>query len=163
MNNLTLLLASITMLIFICFGPRTPEPPKGIDPELKPYIEEFDKQAKKHAGHCKDWKKINIKIADLRYIDPFNLKHSIAGLCNMLTRDIMIDRNFYNSYTKKEIEEVIFHELGHCTLRRFHYNKLKNGTPLSIMYKYTIPEKTYMKYRKYYLKELFRYNHCGKK
>lgn len=64
--------------------------------------------------------------------------------------------------SESEMEQLVFHELGHCALGLKHDTKLKvfedgNKAPASIMYPYTfgsIYKDVYVKYRDYYWKEL---------
>lgn len=65
----------------------------------------------------------------------------VAGTCTIWTRgiwtlykEIQIDPDKWLGYSEKQRETLIFHELGHCHLKREHNNtEFNDGCPRSIM------------------------------
>jgi hypothetical protein len=82
------------------------------------------------------------------------------GVCD-ITGDgspptITIDQAYWNQADENTREALIFHELGHCVLRRVHETTIAaNGEPESMMYPYTMDKQVYAKYRQQYLQELY--------
>ena len=111
--------------------------------------------------------KVGIKIGETKIVLG-HLKGRTLGVCSMKTRQIIIDRTFWES-TRSELDKemTIYHELGHCILNRAHYGgkavmfnvgSEKKACPLSIMYKSSWSAKdTYRCFhqnRDYYFEEL---------
>lgn len=146
-------LGVICVAILYTYGPRVSIPRGGVHPKIKPYFEEFNKYGKKYK---KDWKtpKINIGLANLEGLNVFYPDGMILGACNYVTRDIVINKRFMEKNLDR-IEEVIFHELGHCVLRRGHIGGKINGKVISIMNPYILEPEDYDENRDYYIKELF--------
>lgn len=105
-----------------------------IDPALQEYVTRFETVG-------------GTKIYDLKakfgtIIVP---GQNIVGLCSTVDVSIKdndgipppmvtIDRNYWDSISDLEKEELMFHELGHCVLYRQHRNDVgSDGCPLSIM------------------------------
>ena len=155
LDKLTLLFASIAFIFILTFGPHTPVARKGINPELRSYVNEFIDNAKIFRPDFK-FPNINIDIQDLSIIDPFGDPHyKIAGVCNMVTGNLMIDSYMISHLSHDEIEQIVWHELGHCVLHRGHEERIYKGNPISIMYPYVLDRDTYMHDRVYYIMELF--------
>ena len=78
------------------------------------------------------------------------------GNCYYKKLQIDIDRNTWESLDEFKKEALIFHELGHCILkRRGHINDvLREGVPVSLMHKYWA-QHIYEANREYYIQELF--------
>ena len=52
---------------------------------------------------------------------PMDDKH--AGICHSWSdghREITINKKYWDNYSDKQREQLIFHELGHCALNRDH-------------------------------------------
>ena len=68
-------------------------------------------------------------------------------------RLVLINRHI--EFTVADLEQLTFHELGHCILNRDHYDERDSlGNFISIMNTHTIID-DYWEKRKYYLDELF--------
>jgi len=129
-----------------------------IHPDLKKYVTKFEKVAKHHNKNIKIDNLILTFADDLGKNDVRNA--SIIGKCYYEdTPRVVIDEDhFYNSLDGNEKELLVFHELGHCILKRKHLKtKTKKGTPKSIMYPILFSGDTYSYHYKYYMKELFSY------
>lgn len=81
------------------------------------------------------------------------------GLCDVSSLEsvptILIDKAGWSQMDDASREEVLFHELGHCVLRRKHNAGLTKGLPVSMMNPYTIGDGVYLSQHDYYLRELF--------
>jgi hypothetical protein len=101
-------------------------------------------------------KTINFYFADIKGPDT-----NTVGLCYSGNKEIFIDREYWNNAREKDKERLIFHELGHCFLKRNHKNEKNiNGECLSYMRgKFDCSSNLYSSlWRKYYLDELFDQN-----
>lgn len=102
---------------------------------------------------------------------PIRLSDNIdaAGVCTTWTKgskqykQIEISRSYYTKikHSKAKVEQLVFHELGHCVLGRHHNNEEhQGGGPASIMKSrafnsYDI-NKYYIPNRQYFINELRR-------
>jgi hypothetical protein len=86
----------------------------GIDPEIKPYVEDFINLSKN-------------KLNDLSYsktsigIEP--QAGNRIGVCYRFvdgTSEIAIDGDFFNSESQLRKQALVFHELVHCICNRSH-------------------------------------------
>jgi len=78
-----------------------------------------------------------------------------AGYYNRLENTIYINSRVWIYLTALQQEMILIHELGHGALHRPHLNKItKDGCPESIML-YNIGTVCYLRYKAYYLAELF--------
>lgn len=82
-----------------------------------------------------------------------------AGVCNYLTRDIVINRDIWNRSGYFSRKNLIYHELGHCVLYKRHNNdRFPDGCPKSIMLDSMFEDheikNCFIPYMNYYLQEL---------
>jgi hypothetical protein len=69
---------------------------------------------------------------------------------------ITIDESYWNSADEMSRKTLIFHELGHCVLRREHRTAITSGGyPISLMNAYTVAGVVYEAETDYYNQELF--------
>jgi hypothetical protein len=90
-------------------------------------------------------------------IDFGSLPPPVIGRCyySDIYREIELDKDIWPGLDYLQREQLIFHELGHCTLDIDHDNtSLEGGCPASIMYYKLMPQICYKKYREYYIEEL---------
>lgn len=124
-----------------------------ITPEMKPYLDLFIVEAKVRG--------VNLHIDNLIMAptDSLNDSDTLAICYYEFTPRVLIGTDFWAWAAPLTREQVIFHELGHCLLRRSHNDDsiLYEGSyiPESIMSRYLFPEYYYETYRDYYLDELF--------
>jgi hypothetical protein len=87
-----------------------------------------------------------------------------TGVCEITegeTPRVTINERIWTNLNTMDRQEVIFHELGHCVLRRKHQDGTVTvggywGTiPSSIMYPYRIPGSIYEPNQEFYDEELF--------
>jgi hypothetical protein len=151
-----IILALIFYSIILHLGPKSPQIKPGIHPELEVHINEFIYQAKKFRP---DWEipNINMDLLDMSFLDLFNERNSyIIGVCNILSKKMIINISFFRFANHTLQEQVIFHELGHCLLGRYrHINDNINTIPISLMNSYLFSSYIYEAYREYYIAELF--------
>ncbi len=118
---------------------------RSIPPELEKYVIEFEQIYNK---------RVNYSIVFGK------LKENNIGKCNIRGRfrKITIDLEFYEKYKDNEyvIHQLIFHELGHCTLLLDHNNGLDEiFREISIMNSYAFGNKFYYQHNlDYYIDSL---------
>ncbi len=127
----------------------------GVDQPLWSYFESFEEEGARR-GLSIDLESSQI-TAKIDQIDEDN----VAGLCSYgyaSPGNITIDQAFWNRSNNLSREMILFHELGHCFLKRDHKEDVfANGYCQSIMRSgtcccrdaYTLENRTY------YLDELF--------
>ena len=88
-----------------------------------------------------------------------DLDSRVAGECvtgTFLTPTIRLNKIWVESSDREYLKLLIFHELGHCVLgREHHMNRLRTGSPESIMYPASVSLRQFKKEENYYLAELF--------
>jgi hypothetical protein len=132
--------------------PNDPRGSLSIDPELFPLVDKFEAI----------WgNKIKTPIWF-----SFALPKNVLALCHTFTRsdglvltEIIVAREAFKPATT-QAEITIFHELGHCELKRGHDQSLartEDGkfVAFSIMYPTVIDDDDYEKYLDHYMLELF--------
>lgn len=128
----------------------------NVDPELVPHFRAFEQVAAEMG--------INVDLQSSGIsgkIVPIN-DGNIAGTCsynsNFTHRDIEIDQDFWQRASHLYREYIVFHELGHCYLRRDHKEGcLRNGSYLSLMRsgEGNCRDNYSRATREYYIRELF--------
>lgn len=155
------------MLVFIltasCGNFQRPEPAPGIDPELVEYVERFEEIAAEYHGEGYRIPKMNIDIGDTDGVFPTRPGDITLGWCKHGSRDkpprIMINEEEWQYMRDAKRELLMFHELGHCALGRYHRNTATPlNIPVSIMTTYIMDSDTYIQNKEYYMDELFMYN-----
>lgn len=123
---------------------------KEVESLLLPYVLEYEKV-------CNTTVSIDI------YFEK--LKGNTVGVCRGFLmprsmREISIDWEFFAFASEYDREALVFHELGHCDLDRFHESEILNDEsimlerPASLMHPYMFSDWTYRAYRTEYIKEL---------
>lgn len=91
-----------------------------------------------------------------------NCSSKLSGLCYRRAsgeREIFISRRLYNSYDKYSREELIFHELAHCSLDMGHRNTKYNNDQISLMGPKMFSQPNfYKKHKEALLEEMFTNN-----
>lgn len=82
---------------------------------------------------------------------------NVVGECSIKAEGkfVEIDQEYWGEIDDYEKEELLFHELGHCVLRRAHREDKDGYRPLSIMYPEVIGSYYMQTYHSDYMKELF--------
>ncbi|NVM34019.1 MAG: hypothetical protein HWN81_00385 [Candidatus Lokiarchaeota archaeon] len=157
------MLKILIIIILMIVGIQDTPPKRGtIDKHFIPYIEQWNQDARRFLG--KDYKMPTITIV-FGKVDAFKLSMAgrPIGVCSPIPFDrfIMIDREYWDTISTQSREQLLFHELAHCTLSRLFHTKdmISEYRPISIMHPYLIMSgTTYYIYREYYIKELFTKN-----
>lgn len=102
-----------------------------IDDELQPYIDLFVEEASMRG--------LEIRIEDELFtasIRSIN-RPNVAGQCTHgegTVSQVLIDEDAWRRYDDQEKESLVFHELGHCILKRAHRDHQDaEGNCLSLM------------------------------
>jgi len=111
------------------------EPEFFIEEDLQDIFNTFAEEAASR-GVVIDYESLNI-MAQLRSIGV-NARAGTAGFCRSSengSREVVVDRNFWNSAGPLQQELVVYHELGHCVLGLGHTDDLDDrGNCTSIMH-----------------------------
>ncbi len=154
----TVLLCSASITLAMGCAPKEKEHVElfQVDQTFMPYVQNFELVSSEEGR--------DVKITDL--IVAFGPTNSITetGVCEIATNEtprVTINQGIWNTLNNHDRQEVIFHELGHCVLRRRHQDgEVRNHDnsawiAASIMYPYRIPGATYMANVDHYHGELF--------
>ena len=135
-----------------------PDPRSGAKttPELQVYVDRFEQD-------------FDVVVGDIpvSFVDEFEDNPGVAGICyhwtkgNKSYREIKIKRSYYDmvKHYDLKVEQLIYHELGHCRFDRKHNNERRDdGSPASIMRWHLFNSYEIFKFydpdRDYYLDEL---------
>jgi hypothetical protein len=148
----TVLFISSLVLMLSC----EKEKQQVVDTELASYVDSFFLAANRLG--------INMKAADYNYSVVFGkLENSTTGFCSSSgdENNVTIDSNSWKILDSDYRYFLIFHELGHCILKRPHYNQsFQNGECKSWMrgredgFRCTANLRS-KKWKEYYERELF--------
>lgn len=111
--------------------------------EFMPYVKEFEEQ-------------YHVTTNDITMVFVDTLPHGAAALCTLPSGVIEVKRYYWNYDTAIEKKVTIYHELAHCTLKKFqHRDSLyPDNCPKSILYPSILPESCFIKHEKELLAEL---------
>ncbi len=98
----------------------------GTDYTLIKYVSLFEAASKMYSDKDIDVDNISVTFGDIK---PWGLCRTVAA-----RSEIVIDRRRWDILSEQNREQLMFHELGHCILKRSHCNEKLNGTPVSIMH-----------------------------
>lgn len=119
-----------------------------IEEEFKPFYEKFEE-------YYGMYPQVSIKMAKDENFTHDN-KTVIIGTCSHNRNLIKINEHYWPRFTDKQKLILIFHELGHCFLKRKHNNYILPDTcPYSIMNKKMISDKCIRNNFEHYIKELY--------
>lgn len=85
----------------------------------------------------------------------------VLGVCSKggSLREVSINRVYWEAWAtnarKDDMEQLLFHELGHCTLNRAHFDTATSGIAQSLMNSYHVNSVYYVANWTYYINELF--------
>jgi hypothetical protein len=124
----------------------------SIDSEFTDYVQRFQDQAAEQGTP--------IQITDLQVYMVPSIPKSVGGICttsltNAVTPSVQISQIIWDDIDDTGKEELIFHELGHCLLKRVHRWDVSNGVPLSIMSPGAFASPLYQVNKNQYYYELF--------
>lgn len=137
------------LLILLCLGCGTSYNKADIHPALLPYVQLFLDEAKK--------REIDVEVD---YFIGFNdsFPDHVYGKCIQLSDKTTIEINLdkWDDLSELSKEQLMLHELGHCSLNREHDSSmLSSNVPKSIMHPFIMNDQMYANYKDYYLRELF--------
>lgn len=147
---------------------------QGIHSEFKPYVQEFIMISKGKVDE-NDFHNFSMGFRD------YSKDSSTVGTCHYGAFEVDISKKWWNQTTSpSERLELVFHEFGHCILKRGHTKKpegdgwlewfermgfklgfftekgyLSDGCPASFMHPYTLGEMCINRHFNYYMNELF--------
>ncbi len=119
--------------------------------DFAPYVQRFEQLSADYGEP--------VKVTDL--IMKFGvlanpLERGVCEVAPETTPTVTISPAVWNRIDEAEREELVFHELGHCVLRRKHVAERDDtGVPVSLMNPIKIDGQLYEMYSRYYLEELF--------
>lgn len=171
------------MYLFInsCSYLRITKKYDGIHPDLKPYFQEF-KNMYDYMGSSKyQISQSTFDTLSIGFKDYSDKEFNIIGTCNYQSNEIDINRRWWQGFhTPYERVQLLYHEFGHCLLKRGHSTPprvndffswveglafklnifkdkgyLKDGCPASFMHPYTLDDYCIYKHYNYYMSELF--------
>lgn len=119
-----------------------------IQSDFHEYVKSFQDNATK-CGKVLDMSSLVIKFdteGDL-------ISRNVLGVCE--NNEVKINPEAWKGLDSLSREELIYHELGHCLLKRSHNSNLDNGYPVSIMYPNLFYSMVYKMFYNNYLTELF--------
>ena len=160
----SLLVVSV-IIVFACNSKKDFTPVFNVAAEFKPMVDSFIAAALQRG--------YNIKIDNLiiqydsTLADVYCANANVTSSSNDIQKMIAVNSNIKCWQNSRQLETLIFHEMGHCILGRGHdETKLPNGDPKSIMCSgdlslyapcaYPISDTCNQYYKRlYYLDELF--------
>ncbi len=144
------LLLSFSLLLNAC-GQMPGSSQAIVDPAFVSYVQSFEADAL-HAHVALSTESISAQFGEVKAANQ-------NGICNLGTDGsafITINRTAWNQMSELGREQLIYHEMGHCLLKRGHRSDYRlDGSPYSLMSKYSIDDRTYSQYRDSYKQELF--------
>lgn len=152
-----MLLLYSTLVFFSCQRNRDlpspyipPEAPAELS--LQDYFQKFEEEGKARGYD------VNLAAANITGTIEEIFQEYVAGKCFYSQSEVVIDSTFWHTASENLKEMAVFHELGHCYLKRHHEEgTLSDGTCKSIMQSGLGECNTnYFQYtRDYYIDELF--------
>lgn len=119
--------------------------------QFAPYVQEFEAQSAIH-GNAIQVTNLVIRFGAMQASNE-------RGECDIADGQpptITLDQDYWNNVDEGARQSLIYHEIGHCVLRRLHLFKITDsGIPSSLMSPYTIDGVTYDRNQQYYWDELF--------
>ncbi len=144
----SLTLVSVMTLVMYSCGKA---PVYEVDPELLPYVNQFQGTAAQY-GHSGTISELVAKFGPMS--NP--RERAFCDLVDGEPPTVMVNAETWETLDEASRESLMFHELGHCILKRVHMSERNSmGTPVSVMNPYAIDSETYEKHHDEYVAELF--------
>ena len=151
---LNLLILTLGFVLFIFAFPllnsKITNTPLYVHPDFQPYLESFKRDAALYKSDVDFYKMVTV-FSDVG-------QDSAAAYCLPATKTIVVSTRTWNSIDDKTRKALLYHEWGHCLLKREHVEDINYYTlcPESVMYPYIDPlQRCYSRYESSYNKELF--------
>ena len=146
--SLMRVLATLYCIILLGSTYHFTNPTYFLDSHFQPFLQAF----------CNDAIAYNAKVDCSKAIITFaDLPPDYLGYCAINIGDgvVLVQRDEWTKATYITQVQLIYHELGHCLLRRKHFDTLlANGQPASIMHSKKWAD-NFIQNKAYYLQELF--------
>lgn len=130
-----------------------------ISSPLLPYVNRFLEFCDYYHTDCSEVNRFSIQLVDIpdrsKLYKLLGLEYNTTvGLCRNISKEIEVSLAYFKSALKEEIEQLVFHELGHCILNLEH----TKDSEVNIMNPYTLPGYMYLNNYNQLINELFSCN-----
>ncbi|HAR41838.1 MAG TPA: hypothetical protein DCS07_04290 [Bdellovibrionales bacterium] len=146
----TALAAVFAFLFLIGCGKELDHEPQLDLGDFAPLVARFEQGSDQNGAVLKV---LDLRIRFGKMDSPYD-----RGICEIIpgeTPTIILKKSAWDLLTEEEQEALLFHEMGHCVLRRNHNSeKTSKGVPVSLMYPYALDRTTYLHHQKQYMSEL---------
>lgn len=141
------LVSVMTLFAFSCGK----APVFEVEPEFMPYVNQFQGTAAQY-GYSGKISELVVKFGPMSNA----LERAYCDLVDGEPPTVVVNTKVWQELDAASRESLMFHELGHCILKRIHISERSSlGTPVSVMNPYAIDSETYEKHRDGYVAELF--------
>lgn len=125
MKNRSIIGLAFLAVVFVSACSKDPE--QVVPAELSEYVEAFFSEGERRG--------LGYGLNDIELRLEFGeLSGTIGGQCSIGSNTVLIDRVKWETYNEPMKKWLVFHELGHCVLRRRHANTMApNGECYSFM------------------------------
>lgn len=120
--------------------------------DFVPYYDAFIQEGIKEK---KDYSSVNITIQYVDTIKNSETENRVLGRCWYDRSLIEINREAWVDLSENKKTSLIFHELGHCILKRQHDNQELFGQKTSIMHWIILSDREFEGRQEYFFQELF--------
>lgn len=146
---------SLTLLV-ACGNPNA----GYVDPRTQEYVTSFIRAYRGSRDLIRLLPPINLTLGETTHLpSPLGPDYTVLGYCALMQLPtVVLDEVRFEDMHEPMKEQLVWHELGHCLLKRPHLegdNPDMFGIPTSMMRSYMIDEATYSAFRDYYVAELF--------
>jgi Zn-dependent protease with chaperone function len=153
LSFIVVMIVTISLTLLFQYNSKT-NSPLYVAPEFNSYLENFKRDAAIH--------KAAPDLANLTITFSEKLNMALA-FCIPKTNTIRVSKSSWDLMNNRERKLTIYHELGHCALKRDHALRVyfqKGTCPSSLMYPYMeYIKKCYEVYEDEYHYELFKNPH----
>lgn len=127
----------------------------GIEPEFKEIIKDFELDYYLATG-----KELKVNYP-VNFGTMTGVSSEAVGVCYHKPREVVIRKSFWEDPTVSYCQKIqlIYHELGHCSLGRGHKDEKIQGKPLSAMNTYMLPDDLFCDFNEDYITEMMTGDH----
>jgi hypothetical protein len=153
----------LCILALVVVGCSKSEPVKDYG-VFAPYVEKFS-QVAANEGRPVEIEQLRIRFGTADEVKGRSQVTAAIAICTYYEEvpTIVVDQKWWDEKLPKlensenVAEQILFHEMGHCVLKRHHVNEMDpvEQVPASIMYSKYIKGEVYEKHRSSYYRELF--------
>lgn len=132
-----------------------------VNPEFAKYLDIYMKEASDR-GHTvgvpityRGVSDLTVRFTDTKIKDTYpSMSEKSVAACIPSYNAILVYKPYWDSLGDTSREILMLHEMGHCILKRKHDDVYGNRNE-SLMYSQLMYPEVYLRYREYYLDELF--------